>query len=83
VDTIAQTIISDAYRGRVFSFYDMIFNGLYVAGFAVAAVILPPTGKSYAALMLIGCGYAVAAAVYWLGARNHKSVATVGSDLSR
>jgi MFS family permease len=70
VDTIVQTTIADAYRGRVFSFYDMIFNGLYVAGFAVAAAILPPTGKSYAALALIGCGYALAAAGYWLGARN-------------
>ncbi|GAA4513372.1 MFS transporter [Actinoallomurus oryzae] len=82
VDTIVQTIISDAYRGRVFSFYDMIFNGLYVAGFAVAAIILPPNGKSYGVLMLIGCGYAMAAAAYWLGARNQRNVATAGSDLS-
>ncbi|MGI5223860.1 MFS transporter [Actinoallomurus sp. CA-142502] len=82
VDTIVQTIISDAYRGRVFSFYDMIFNGLYVAGFAIAALILPPSGKSYGALLLIGCGYAVAAAVYWLGARNQRSVATAGSNLA-
>ncbi|MGH3373886.1 MAG: MFS transporter [Actinoallomurus sp.] len=73
VDTIVQTIIADAYRGRVFSFYDMIFNGLYVAGFAVAAAILPPTGKSYAALAVIGGGYALAAGVYWLGARNATS----------
>jgi len=73
VDTIVQTIIADAYRGRVFSFYDMIFNGLYVAGFAVAAAILPPTGKSYAALAVIGGGYALAAGVYWLGARNGTS----------
>jgi hypothetical protein len=64
VDTIVQTIILDAYRGRVFSFYDMIFNGLYVAGFAAAAAILPPSGKSYPALALIGAGYLVAAAGY-------------------
>ncbi|WP_285628920.1 MFS transporter [Actinoallomurus iriomotensis] len=82
VDTIVQTIISDAYRGRVFSFYDMIFNGLYVAGFAIAALTLPPSGKSYGALLLIGCGYAVAAAVYWLGAKNQRSVATAGSNLA-
>jgi MFS family permease len=82
VDTIVQTIISDAYRGRVFSFYDMIFNGLYVAGFAIAALILPPSGKSYGALLLIGCGYAVAAAVYWLGAKNQRSVATAGGNLA-
>ena len=81
VDTIVQTIISDAYRGRVFSFYDMIFNGLYVAGFAAAAAILPPTGKSYTALAVIGCGYALAALIYHLGAKNTPTVATVGSNL--
>ncbi|GAB2801457.1 MFS transporter [Actinoallomurus bryophytorum] len=81
VDTIMQTIILDAYRGRVFSFYDMIFNGLYVAGFAVAAAILPPTGKSYAALAVIGCGYGLAAVAYWFGAKNTVNVATAGSDL--
>jgi MFS family permease len=82
VDTIVQTIILDAYRGRVFSFYDMIFNGLYVAGFAVAAAILPPSGKSYGALALVGTGYALAAAVYWLGAKNNRVLATTGSNLT-
>ncbi len=64
VDTIVQTTVADAYRGRVFSFYDMIFNGLYVAGFAVAAAMLPPTGRSYPALALIGGGYTLAAIAY-------------------
>lgn len=82
VDTIVQTIILDAFRGRVFSFYDMIFNGLYVAGFAVAATILPPTGKSYGALALIGAGYTLGAVVYWLGAKNDRILATAGSNLS-
>jgi MFS family permease len=82
VDTIMQTIILDAYRGRVFSFYDMIFNGLYVAGFAIAAAILPSTGKSYAALALIGCGYALAAIGYWFGTKKTTTVATAGSKLS-
>lgn len=81
VDTVMQTIILDAYRGRVFSFYDMIFNGLYVAGFAAAAAILPPTGKSYGALAVIGCGYALAAVAYWFGAKNTSNVATAGSNL--
>lgn len=76
VDTIVQMIILDAYRGRVFSFYDMIFNGLYVAGFAVAAAILPPTGKSYGALAVIGCGYALAALVYRLGAGKTPTLTT-------
>jgi MFS family permease len=80
-DTIVQTVVLDAYRGRVFSFYDMIFNGLFVAGFAVAAAMLPPTGKSYAALAVIGGGYALGALGYWLAARNTPKLATAGSDL--
>jgi hypothetical protein len=80
VDTVMQTIILDAYRGRVFSFYDMIFNGLYVAGFAVAAVVLPPNGKSYFALAFIGLGYALAAAVYWFGVRDRTSAAVTAGQ---
>lgn len=82
VDTIVQTVVLDVYRGRVFSFYDMIFNGLFVAGFAVAAVLLPPNGRSPAVLALIGTGYALAATAYWLAAKNTSSVATAGSNLS-
>ncbi len=70
VDTVVQTVVLDAYRGRVFSFYDMLFNGLFVAGFAVAAAILPPSGKSYPALAVIGVGYALAALGYRLAVRG-------------
>jgi MFS family permease len=83
VDTIVQTVVLDAYRGRVFAFYDMIFNGLFVAGFAVAALMLPATGKSYAALGVIGGGYAIAALGYRLAAGGVPSLATAGRDLSR
>lgn len=69
VDTIVQTTVADTFRGRVFAFYDMIFNGLFVAGFAVAAAMLPPTGRSYPVLALIGGGYAVTAVLYHLAAR--------------
>jgi LPXTG-motif cell wall-anchored protein len=60
----------------------MIFNGLYVAGFAVAATILPATGKSYGALALIGAGYALAGAAYWLGTKNNRALATAGGNLT-
>jgi MFS family permease len=65
VDTLVQEWVDDAFRGRVFSFYDVIFNVAFVAAAAVSAVILPMDGKSYAALALIALGYAVTAAVYW------------------
>jgi hypothetical protein len=65
VDTLVQEWVDDAFRGRVFSFYDVIFNVSFVAAAAVGAFILPDDGKSYAALALIAVGYAVTAATYW------------------
>src|ERR1019366_5598586 len=39
VDTTVQQQVDDAYRGRVFSVYDMAFNVTYVAAAAVAATV--------------------------------------------
>ncbi|MDQ4085947.1 MAG: MFS transporter [Actinomycetota bacterium] len=65
VDTLVQEWVDDAFRGRVFALYDVVFNVAFVAAAAVGAVILPIDGKSYAALALIAVGYAATAAVYW------------------
>ena len=46
VDTIVQESIDDAYRGRVFSFYDVIFNIAFVSAAAFAALALPADGNS-------------------------------------
>ena len=64
VDTLVQTSVDDAYRGRVFSLYDVIFNVVFVAAAAVGAVIIPSSGKSYAVLALIAIGYALTALFY-------------------
>jgi hypothetical protein len=82
VDTIVQTTVADAFRGRVFALYDMIFNGMYVAGFAVAAALLPADGKSYGVLALIGIGYALSALIYRLFAKDATDVATAGSNVA-
>jgi MFS family permease len=65
VDTLVQEWVDDAFRGRVFAFYDVIFNVAFVAAAAVGAFILPLDGKSYPALGLIAVGYGGTAAVYW------------------
>jgi MFS family permease len=65
VDTLVQEWVDDAFRGRVFSFYDVIFNVAFVAAAVVGALILPQDGKSYPALALIAVGYAATAWVYW------------------
>lgn len=64
VDTVVQESIDDEFRGRVFSFYDVLFNITFVAAAAFAAATLPPTGRSYPVLLLIAAGYAATGAAY-------------------
>lgn len=61
VDTIVQRDTTDAYRGRAFSLYDVMYNAAFVGAAALAAVALPDTGWSPAL-------FAVLAAVYLAGA---------------
>jgi predicted MFS family arabinose efflux permease len=68
VVTILQEEVDDAYRGRVFAFYDMMFNAAYVAGAALSAIIMPATGHSPLLVVLVAAGFAVVAAAYWLAA---------------
>lgn len=64
VDTLVQTHVDDAYRGRVFSLYDVIFNVAFVAAASVAALVLPQDGKSYAVVAAIAVGYLLTALGY-------------------
>ena len=64
VDKLVQTHVDDAYRGRVFCLYDVIFNVAFVAAAAAGAVVLPESGKSYAVLALVAVGYALTALWY-------------------
>jgi MFS family permease len=64
VDTLVQTHVDDAFRGRVFSLYDVIFNVAFVAAAAVGAVVLPTDGKSYVVLVGVALGYAATAGWY-------------------
>jgi hypothetical protein len=64
VDTLVQAHVDDAFRGRVFALYDVIFNVAFVAAAGAAAIVLPVSGKSYAVLAAISVGYLVTALVY-------------------
>ena len=64
VDTLLQESIEDDFRGRVFSFYDTMFNVSFVSAAAASAVLLPPDGKSYLVIGIIAGGYALTALVY-------------------
>jgi MFS family permease len=68
--TILQEEVDDAFRGRTFSFYDVMFNVTYVAGAGLSAAFMPNTGRSPTIIGLVAIGYAVAAAGYWIVSRQ-------------
>ena len=60
-DTVVQSAVNDAFRGRVFSLYDVLFNVAFVSAAAVAALVLPPDGRSVALVVGVAVLYAVVA----------------------
>ncbi|ALO09685.1 Putative membrane protein [Streptomyces venezuelae] len=60
-DTVVQTNVDDAYRGRVFSLYDVLFNVAFVAAAGIAALMLPPDGRSPLLVVLVAVLYAAIA----------------------
>ena len=64
VDTTVQQTVDDAYMGRVFSIYDMLYNVAYVIGPAIAIPFLPETGKSYLVILVVGACYIAASGLY-------------------
>ncbi|WP_326689254.1 MULTISPECIES: MFS transporter [unclassified Streptomyces] len=64
-DTAVQISVDDAYRGRVFSLYDMLYNVAYVGAAGTTALILPPDGRSTAVVVGVAVLYAaIALAVF-------------------
>ena len=77
VDTTVQQHVDDEYRGRVFTFYDTLFNLSLVVAAAVTAAAIPASGRSPASVIVLGTLYLLTAAGYrWLAGR---SVATYAS----
>ncbi|MEU2910443.1 MFS transporter [Streptomyces massasporeus] len=60
-DTIVQSSVEDGFRGRIFSVYDVLFNASFVGAAAVAAVMLPPDGRSVPLVITIAVIYAAVA----------------------
>jgi MFS family permease len=70
VDTTVQRDVEDAFRGRVFAVYDMLFNVSYVAAAGVAALVLPTSGHSPLTMALVAVGYLAVALVFGLVSRR-------------
>jgi MFS family permease len=60
-DTIVQSSVEDGFRGRIFSVYDVLFNVFFVGAAAVAALMLPPDGRSVPLVITIAVIYAAVA----------------------
>ena len=71
VDTICQAHITDGYKCRVFIAYDMVYNAMFVAGSALAALVLPIQGLSGPHIVGLAIAYAVVAVVFALTTRAH------------
>ena len=60
-DTIVQSSVEDGFRGRIFSVYYVLFNVSFVGAAAVAALMLPPDGRSAPLVITIAVIYAAVA----------------------
>ncbi|MEU6094245.1 MFS transporter [Streptomyces sp. NPDC047079] len=61
-DTIVQSAVEDAFRGRIFSVYDVLFNAAFVAAAGLAALMLPPDGRSATLVVTVAVIYAAVTA---------------------
>ncbi len=64
VDTIVQRDTDDAYRGRAFSLYDMLYNAALVGAAALAYLVLPDTGWSRPVSLVLTAALITLAATY-------------------
>ncbi|MEV6051583.1 MFS transporter [Streptomyces sp. NPDC052107] len=60
-DTIVQAAVDDGFRGRVFSVYDVLFNVAFVGAAGVAALMLPPDGRSATLVVTVAVIYGAVA----------------------
>ena len=60
-DTLVQSSVDDGFRGRIFSVYDVLFNVAFVGAAAVAALMLPPDGRSVPLVVTVAVVYGVVA----------------------
>jgi Major Facilitator Superfamily len=71
VDATIQHECDDIYRGRVFSVNDTAYNLFFVGGLFLAALTLPPNGKSVAGLISVAVGFILLAIWYGVGQRRN------------
>jgi MFS family permease len=63
-DTTLQETVADDHRGRVFSFYDTLFNVTFVVAVVAGAFLLPSSGISHGVLAAVATTYLAATLAY-------------------
>ncbi|MDI1454358.1 MFS transporter [Streptomyces sp. ATE26] len=81
-DTVVQSSVEDAFRGRIFSLYDVLFNIAFVGAAGVAALILPSDGRSALLVVLVALVYG-AVALGMARFERHRTRNSRGGDVSR
>ena len=66
IDSLVQDSVDDGYRGRVFAFYDVLFNVAFVGAALAAVAVVPADGLSRPLFAGIAAGYACTALGYGL-----------------
>ena len=64
--TLLQEGVEDGFRGRIFAFYDMVYNAAYAIGAALFGAFMASDGKSPVVVAVIAAGFVVASLAYWL-----------------
>ena len=82
VDTIVQRDTDDAFRGRAFSLYDVLYNAAFVGAAALGAVTLPDTGYSRGLFLALAVAYAGFAVLYGSASRGVPTVRTAEARLA-
>jgi MFS family permease len=75
VDTLIQHDTDDAFRGRVFALYDMMFNLAAVLAAAATALVLPEDGHSPTSVLVLTLAWALTAVVYTRADRGRAALA--------
>ncbi len=75
VDAVVQESVDDNFRGRVFSFYDVVFNAAFVAAAGLSVLLLPTNGYSRPVFVGVTVLFAAAAASYLIAERRQELAA--------
>ena len=83
VDTIVQRDTADAYRGRAFALYDVLYNAAFVGAAALGAVTLPDSGWSRGLFGALAAGYLGSALVYSRASKRTMAALEVAAQGAR